>query len=120
VSKHSFSLTTNYQFTQPRLRGVSVGGNVRFRLEPPGYFYVTPAGKRKLMIWDDMLTANLLVAYQRRVFRDRVLWKTQINVNNVLDSVHLRYAPNAATGVLQNVYPDQTPRTWMWTNSFSF
>lgn len=120
VSKHSFSLTTNYQFTQPRLRGVGIGGNVRFRLEPPGYFYVTPAGDRKLMIWDDMLTANVFVTYQRRVFRDRVIWKTQFNVNNVFDSVHLRYAPNAATGTLQNVYPDQTPRTWMWTNSLSF
>lgn len=65
------------------------------------------------------VTADAIVGYERPITR-RIKWRTQINVNNVLDWLEIERAPNIATGVVDNALLRNDPLTWVWTNTLRF
>ncbi len=99
--KYRWSFLSNYSFDEGRLRGVSVGGNLRWEDKAViGYHgKVNPgSGSTDLTLSDTTRpiydSANyytdLWVSYSRRILNDRVNMKIQLNVGNVFESGGLR------------------------------
>ncbi|OAM88551.1 hypothetical protein OH491_10225 [Termitidicoccus mucosus] len=119
----SITLVTSYRFTNPRwLRGVSVGGSVRYRDRTIIGFGENGDGTINRDVTyhgRDIYQTNAFIAYERNFFRKKVRWKTQLSVRNVLDDtdpLEVRARPDGVPDRLQLVQP----RTLTWSNSFSF
>ena len=65
------------------------------------------------------------VSYTRKVFRDRIGWKVQLNIRNLLDEtdtykIRMASVPAAPTTPLSQVSQLREPRSFVLTNTFSF
>jgi len=119
--RHSFSLTSMYDFREGRLRGASLGINGRADFDAIRYYYNDAAAGnlRRALKGNDMAILNLIARYQFKLGR-RFAWSTQVNVNNVFNVQKLEIYPNAATGVPDNAGFRNDPLTWVWTNTLKF
>ena len=119
--RHSFTATSMYTFSQPRLKGLSLGLNGRADLKLLRYYYNNAAkgNTRTAYYWQDQIALNAIAGYELPIGR-RLKWRMQINVNNVFDRRSVELAPNVATGVIDNAILRNDPRTWVWTNTLSF
>lgn len=119
--RRSFTTTNMYSFSHPRLRGLSVGLNGRADFDLLRYYYNNAAkgNTRTAYYWHDGYMLNAIAGYDFQLHR-RVKWRTQINVNNVLNWREVEAAPNIATGVVDNAVRRNDPLTWVWTNTLSF
>ena len=119
--RHSFTATTMHTFSQPRLKGLSLGLNGRADLKLLRYYYNNAAkgNLRTAYYWEDQIAINAIAGYELPISR-RMKWRMQINVNNVFDRRSVELAPNIATGVIDNAILRNDPRTWVWTNTLSF
>ena len=85
------------------------------------YYYndVSAGNARRPFMAPDRAVFNLIYSYQKRVTK-KILWKTQINLNNVTDRHFITVYPNLTTGVPDNAGFYVSPRCVVWTNTFSF
>jgi len=102
------NLVTNYQFGRSTpLKGFSIGSGVRWQdrfalgyptsFKPDGSVFVDV----KNPFWsDDDLNVDAWVGYTRKLYRDKINWKVQLNFRNVIGSTD----PIAIT-----VQPDGSP-----------
>jgi hypothetical protein len=117
----AFTVTSMYNFTKGWVRGVGVGVNSTVNRDTLLYFYTdgSAGNARRQMIAPDKRVLNLIASYQRKLGQ-RATWKTQINVNNVLDERNLAFYPNITTGVIDNAVLRTDARKVIWTNTLSF
>jgi outer membrane receptor for ferric coprogen and ferric-rhodotorulic acid len=119
--RQSITFTSMYTFSQKALKGLSVGISGRGDFDLLRYYY-NDAAKGNLRLpyyWDDGYLVSAIVGYERPLSR-RIKWRTQINVNNVLDWRETALAPNVATGIIDNALLRNDPLTWVWTNTLRF
>jgi outer membrane receptor protein involved in Fe transport len=122
-AKYSVTFTNNYDFTSGFLNGFSIGGTVFYKSEVRQYMYSTidAAGNetRQMSFAPDVILLDAVFKYTKRLGK-RYTWTSQINIANVLNNYDVKYLPNEAGGRLERARFTNEPRTWVWTNSFSF
>lgn len=139
--RYRFTATTNYRFTTGRLKGVSAGLNYSWRSGAAvGYRkititdnpYVVPGLTSSALLVDDvanpirggsLMTFDGFCGYSRRWFKnDRVLWRVQLNIRNLLNRDGLLLQQASLTGItgFGALYTPQQPRTFILTNTFEF
>lgn len=119
------NVVTNYDFREGRLKGWTVGGAARYQsaatlaytpVQGPDYIGYDLGAPYKD---DAQMDFDLWVGYERRILRDRVTWRAQLNVSNVGVGDEL---------IPVTVQPDGTPAAWrirpsqqiFLTNTFRF
>ena len=119
--RHSFSLTSMYDFKEGWLKGFSVGVNGRADFDNIRYYYndVAAGNVRRTLKAADAALLNLIVRYQFK-FGRRLQFTTQVNLNNVFDTQKLEIYPNVATGLADNAGFRNDPIGWVWTNTVRF
>lgn len=122
---YAASLITNYSFRTGKLRGVSIGANVRWREGSAlGYPIIqTPDGPASDLanpfIGDPDFNLGLNVTYRRKIWDDKINWVTRLAINNVIGDDKIE---------LSAVNPDGTPAAYrvgrerfiQWSNTFQF
>ncbi len=99
--KYHGSFLTNYSFREGRLKGFAVGGAERYQSRAAISFFGKvgdPVNSPTIInlsdvtrpIYDkgDYMT-DVWVSYSRRIFRDKIGWKLQLNVNNATENGRL-------------------------------
>ena len=119
--------TNTHDFTEGRLRGVTVGGTVRWDIDKRTNWYTEPDGRggniRKLYKESSIdPQVSPFLAYQRKL--GRYAFRTQLNVNNVFNRYQVELRPNATFGYTVENAINATfvgaPREYVWTNTLSF
>lgn len=119
------NLVTNYEFREGRLKGWNIGGAARYQsaatlaytpIQGPSYIDYDLSKPYKD---DAQIDFDLWVGYERRILRDKVNWRAQLNIANVGVGNEL---------IPVTVQPDGTPAAWrirpaqqiFLTNTFRF
>ncbi len=86
ANRKNTNLTSRYSFTEGVLRGVSVGGSVRYVFGKP-WAAINVGGQTVLpeKDTDDYFVFNPFVSYRRKF--GKTSWTAQLNVNNLFDQV---------------------------------
>jgi outer membrane receptor protein involved in Fe transport len=134
------NLTTRYSFLEGRLKGAHVGGSVRWRDKTAlGYGTRLATGAElpyttgflaptdTLLINDlqqpilgpDLLEFDGFIGYARKIFENRVNWRVQLNIRNLLDEQDRVPQRLLSTGDVA-VFTIPSPRTFILTNTFTF
>jgi hypothetical protein len=136
--EYSSSLITNYQFQEGRLKGLSVGGGLRWSSNAVvGYYadlnparFTHPTDTQSLISWPDLTKPQYIPAltnvdvwasYQTRlpIFGRSVRAKFQVNVQSLTESgglTPITYQVNGAPAQ----YRIMDPRTFFVTTTFDF
>jgi outer membrane receptor protein involved in Fe transport len=110
------------------LRGLTIGGTALYRAGDRTYAYtqvlrnaagVASGTERRMFALDDSIRVNAVISYRRK-FAKRMEWTTQVNVNNLFNTYDISVLPNENTGEARTARYTSEPRTWVWTNTFSF
>ncbi|MBK8479116.1 MAG: TonB-dependent receptor [Opitutaceae bacterium] len=126
LRKWRFNGITNYDFDSGFLKGVNVGGGVRYESSVIiGYPVIpsTTAGKVNYDLTspykgDSEMNFDLWVGYTRKVWRD-VEWQIQLNVRNAFVGNELIPITTQPDGT-PAAYRIRPPQTWQLTNTFRF
>ncbi|MEO6245060.1 MAG: hypothetical protein ABIQ12_06460, partial [Opitutaceae bacterium] len=111
-----------------RFKGFSLGGSMNARGKAIGGFAVDSANLLDVSRpYSTPAYANFgsWITYHRKIFRDRIDWRLQMNIRNVfdkntvyplfiVDSRDGKHTPSTA------VYTLKEPRTWQFTSTFRF
>ncbi|MFM9081552.1 MAG: TonB-dependent receptor plug domain-containing protein [Opitutaceae bacterium] len=133
---YTVNLRTRYDFREGFLKGFSVGGGTRWRVNriagartdysvAPGSDFTDKWNGRTidrvtLVSAKDQNVYDLQFGYSRQVFSRKVRWSAQLNINNVLNQREL---------IVNNIHPRtlspltfryQDPRQFVLTNTFGF
>jgi outer membrane receptor protein involved in Fe transport len=117
------SLLTNYRFSEGRLKGASLGGNVFYRgpsvigaiIDP-----VTNLPNFAAPIRGNGYTlVGLHARYERRFF-GRYAWHAALHVRNLLDETRLIEKTASSTDGAVLLLERQEPRTWMLSTGVAF
>jgi len=92
IRKWRFNLLNSYRFTEGRLKGWSVGGAVRWQDKAAvGYhsmlnqFGVIIQDIKRPIYGPTDLTTDAFVNYSRKILKDKIRWKVQLNVYNLVN-----------------------------------
>ncbi len=135
-NKHNFNFRTRYAFRDGPIRGVTIGGGMRYRMGrvagavtdwdfKPGSSYTDAYNGRivksvRLVEAADQALFDLQISYRRAILKRRVTWELQLNVNNLTGEDDLiTNSTQVATGA-PRTYRYQDPRLFILTNTFSF
>ena len=66
-----------------------------------------------------LITFDTFAGYTRRLFKDLVTWRIQLNARNLLNDTDLIHQLSAPDGIFVISAPKQ-PRSFIITNTFSF
>ncbi len=121
----SMNLTSVYTFAHGVLKGLDVGGTVSGSWKALQYYYYpngyTPGGARLPFYAPTSGRADLILGYAHKF--GRYVWRSQLNVSNVLNHYEVVIRPNQTTGFsagsLTAAFYGE-PRTYQWTNSIRF
>ena len=122
------NLVTSYSFTQRLLKGISLGGSMNMRgssiagfaettgnvIDPTHPYYV--GGYKTIGAW---------LTDQRRLFKNKVAWRAQLNIRNLLDEntlTPLKFLDkrDGTHDPIAAQYRLSDPRTYVLTSSFKF
>ena len=122
--RHKLNAVTNYDFSSGPLKGVTLGGGVRYTSEPIiGYTATgTPTAiVRTVYYGSKQAFLDLNAAYRRNVslLGKSVKWSLQTNINNVLNNDAFVRIQQSSDGTLVN-YRFNPPLEWIITTRFSF
>lgn len=118
-----FNAFGNYSFKQGRLRGANVGASYRWQDKNVTGFRLNAAGDGYDVNdpWygpkEDAL--DLWFGYQRKLFSDRINWRVQLNIRDVLasdDLIPVTVQPDGSPGAFRI----PAPRVFTLSNSFEF
>ena len=127
IRKYRANVVTNYTFDREgRLKGFGVGTGIRWQ-DKVGIGYptsYTPAGsvfidRSKPYYGPAETNVDVFASYTRKVFRNKIDWKIQLNVRNVIgdgDLIPITTQPDGKPASVR-LPPD---RRWYLTNTFSF
>ncbi len=114
----SLTMTGIYEWTEGLMNGFMAGATTRWKSGSRAFWYNTSGG-RQLHSLPDQFLVDLIFGYTKKL-NDRVTWRSQINIQNVLDEFDVSTLPRFADGIPWNARPAQNPRLIRWTNSFRF
>ena len=119
--RHSFTLTSMYDFQEGWLKGAGIGLNGRADFDSVRYYYTDRAAGniRRPLFGKDTVMTNLIVRYRLKLGK-KVNLISQVNINNLFNQQELEVYPNLTTGLPDNATLRNDPRTVVWTNTFSF
>ncbi|HVS54083.1 MAG TPA: TonB-dependent receptor plug domain-containing protein [Opitutaceae bacterium] len=132
----SWNYITSYNFQQGRLRGLGVGGGIRWQDKAvAGYYgetnparYAHPSPGQSAIVYPDLARPiylpaeahiDLWLSYSRRVFSDKAKMKIQLNVRDAGESGGLQailFNPDGSPAQYRII----DPRTWFLTTTFDF
>jgi hypothetical protein len=124
--RQALSFTSMYTFSEGWRKGLRLGGSVN-AVWNYGAFYYYPAGigagfKRALWSYPNGAHFNLIAGYDRK-FKS-FTWSSQLNVSNLFNSYEILLVPSSGSGFSApsaiNATFSAQPRSWVWTNTFSF
>ncbi|HVZ63871.1 MAG TPA: TonB-dependent receptor plug domain-containing protein [Lacunisphaera sp.] len=126
----SFNLLSNYTFLTGRLRGVNVGGSLRWADQAIAGFYGDPNNldSSGLMNAPDLSRpiyapsethVDFWVGYSRKIFSDKVRWKLQLNVRDAFEGGKLQPIAYNFDGSAF-AYRIVDPRQYFVTSTFDF
>jgi outer membrane receptor for ferric coprogen and ferric-rhodotorulic acid len=125
---YRFVFTNTYDVTEGMLRGLTIGGTVRWDIDKRTYWYQEPGGTggssiRKLYKEVDINPqVSPFLGYKRRF--GRYSFSTQLNVNNIFNKYKVDLRPSATTGFTREDEIGATfvgePRQYVWTNRIGF
>lgn len=139
--KYRLTFTTSYRFNTGRLKGLSAGMNYSWRSGAAvGYQKITisdnpfivPGLTGASTVVDDVknpirggaiTTFDMFLGYSRRLPRfDKVQWRVQLNIRNLLDKQDLLLQQASLTGItgFGALYTMQAPRLFTLTNTFEY
>lgn len=127
-AQYSANLSNSYRVSSGFLRGLTIGGTALYRAGDRTYAYtqvlrnaagVASGTERRMFALDDSIRVNAVISYRRK-FAKRMEWTTQVNVNNLFNTYDISVLPNENTGEARTARYTSEPRTWVWTNTFSF
>lgn len=137
IRKYRFTGTTRYAFSRGAMKGLFLGGNFTWRSPAAvGYPIINSSANEFPLAgistsavsvsdvnrpyWGGALTSlDGFLGFSRRIMQGKVMWRTQVNVRNLLDRDTLLVQRVSTDGVGVNFTP-QEPRSVILTNSFSF
>jgi TonB-dependent Receptor Plug Domain len=123
VSPWRLNLVTTYSFDHGKLKGYFIGGAGRLeagRIE--GYQYNPTLGTLDVSKpWDGPNDEHfdMWAGYSKRIFANKINWRIQVNLHNVLEKTRLvnaQYEPDGSLALARI----QEGMTWQLTNSFDF
>lgn len=122
--RQKLNAVTNYDFSSGPLKGITVGGGLRFSSAPIiGYSASgTPSAVvRTVTYGSKQVFLDLNAAYRRKVtlLGRSVNWSLQTNLNNVLNNDAFVRIQQSSDGTLVN-YRFNPPMEWIVTSRFSF
>jgi outer membrane receptor protein involved in Fe transport len=125
VRKWRFNLVNNYSFTRGALKGWGIGGSVRWQDKAAiGYPVILFEGAGQFDVKHPFFgpadrSYDAWLSYGRRLWRDRVRWKAQLNARNI--GVHNRLIPVSTQpdGTI-DAWRISSDTTWILSNSFDF
>ena len=118
------NFVTSYDF-RGSLRGWGVGAGARWQSEvATGYRNsvvdgVVQPDLSQPFFGDPELNGDAWLSYKRRIFNDRIAWRIQLNVRNLIGSdelIRVSTNPDGQTAIVR-IPPD---RQWFVTNTFRF
>ena len=124
--KWRVNVGTNYQFSEGKLKGVGLGGAIRWQSKAAtGY----PLAANSLGVATPDLTrpfwapstwnGDIWVSYRRKILKDKIDWSIQLNVRNAIgdnDIIPVATNPDGRLAVFRN----PNPREVFLTNTVSF
>ena len=121
-----FSVLTNYDFTEGSLDGFNAGGYINWQDESTiGYAFddIGAVNVDAPFIGDSLLDTGLHFGYRKKIRNDKIDWKIQLNIRNLLDDtdpVAVRADEHPTQNdVAQNwAYRIVEPRSFVLTNTF--
>ena len=125
---YSANFTSIYEFSDGCLKGFRLGGtatgswkNVKEYYYPNG-FTGTNFSQELQFTMPTLSRFDLIAGYSRKF--GRVLWSTQLNINNLFNHYHIVIYPNQTTGFSTlsalTANFDQQPRAIAWKNTIAF
>ncbi|MDO8540890.1 MAG: hypothetical protein Q7S40_10680 [Opitutaceae bacterium] len=139
LRKYRGNATTRYAFSGGALKGVFIGANYNWRSPAvAGYKWTNPSAANQFAIpgvlepatflmpeisqpiyGSALVTFDGFLGYSRRVFKDKVAWRAQLNVRNLLNNTDLIRQRSDPDGVFVSSAAKE-PRSFILTNSFDF
>jgi outer membrane receptor protein involved in Fe transport len=125
-AKYSASWTNNYTFETGLLKGLSLGGTLRYKGKDRSYYYnrvlLDAAGRTQSQLAvfgiPDATYVDLVMSYGFRVFARRCT--LQLNVQNAFDEYKVVLLPNPASGEPQSARLTADGRLAFVTLRFNF
>jgi outer membrane receptor protein involved in Fe transport len=120
-----FTGVTSYGFTEGFLSGSTIGGALRWEDEAAtGYLYrvvddIAGPDVTRPYFDDGLFSGDLWMSYATKVWNDRVNWKIQLNIRNLIgenDDIPVKTNPDGQIAAIR--IPN--PMTISLTNTFSF
>jgi len=124
-----FAGITNYEFHEGRLKGVEIGGAVRWgdeaatgyvtTFDPNAEVAIPIADTSRPHLDDGLFSGDLWAAYSRKIRNDTMDWRIQLNIRNAFgddSDIPVRTNPDGQVAVIR--IPN--PRTISITNSIRF
>ncbi len=133
ISDYTAKLVGRYKFNDGRLKGFTVGANLRWESgkvlgygRVPTTFNFGGLQNYPGLINDleneyrgkSVIAGGMFVSYGRRIFNNKVNWRVQLNAQELFSEQGLRVF--AANGDGSPVYAIAPPRSFQLTNSFDF
>jgi hypothetical protein len=125
---YRFVFTNTLDITEGFLRGLTVGGTMRWDIDKRTYWYQEPGGpggssiRRLYKEVDINPQVSPFLSYRRKI--GRYGFRTQLNVNNIFNKYKVDLRPSATTGFTREDEIGATfvgePRQYVWTNAISF
>ena len=122
--RFSLNNTNVYTIPQGELKGVKIGGTIGLGWRRANYYYYSttyaPGVTRNLFYLPTLVRFDGILGYERKF--KRVLWSTQLNVNNMFNRYHVVIWPNAINGYggVDDAVFDQQPRLYTISSTLSF
>lgn len=129
--RYKSTLLTNYTFSEGPLKGFGVGGNMVWRDKAAIGFPFRNDPELGLVpdvnnpfFGGELFNVSLNASYGRKLLKDRVDWKIQLNLRNIGDEdpfITQRVAPesNPSVGIVSRMSRGN-PQTWVLTNTFKW
>jgi outer membrane receptor protein involved in Fe transport len=126
-AKYSLSWTNTYTIPEGSLKGLMLGGTLRYKGNDRSYYYndvtVDAAGRRQSQIrvfgMPDAEYVDLIASYGIR-FGPKVRVTLQLNIQNAFDNSSAVILPNSASGAPQTARLAAEPRFAFMTATFNF
>jgi iron complex outermembrane recepter protein len=140
MSRDRLNATVRYGFSQGIFKGAFVGGSWRYR-SPAVIGYGSRTAKGSELAYtegfigpnDTLVISDLgksisgralsefdgFLGYSRRILQNRIGWRVQLNIRNLLDNVDRRGQGTTSTGEIA-VFTIPEKRTFILTNTLSF
>jgi hypothetical protein len=126
VRRWRYNVITNYSFETGQLKGWGIGGAMRWQ-DKVAIGYPTKFDQNNVAIFDVKrpffggaeANYDAWLSYGRKVWRDRIYWKAQLNVRDIGQHHKLIPVGTQPTGAIAS-WRIAADTSWMLSNSFEF